>query len=428
MNIRPSRVSFISVSTPCLWLLFLIALGGGTHGFAFSAPVDSLISHDNVVLRWNHAMLDAIRTETTPPPLAARNLAILHLAIEDATRLDPASGREDAVEAAALVVCEALFPGQAGSFRIVGNSPARLVRPASAAEVKGETIARRRLSEREGDGASRSVTYIPETQQGRWRRTAPFFRPPELPQWPLVRTFGTDLDALPALSGPPALDTPEFASARAEVDRLGRSDSPGRTAEQTLIARFWSDFSYTATPPGHWNLIAAQVARNRSLDATQSAMLFARLNVAMADAGIACWRAKYTFNAWRPITALNVGSASSASSTSAQPAWRPLLPTPSHPEYPSGHSAFSGAAAAVLAAFIGTDECTFSVTSDAVPGVTRTFRRFSEAAEEISLSRVYCGIHFGYGCRDGLILGRAVGQMINRRAELAPPSSTVPAP
>lgn len=170
-----------------------------------------------------------------------------------------------------------------------------------------------------------------------------------------------------------------------------------------MSAAFWSDFSYTCMPPEHWNEIAATVARDRRLGESQIARLFSVLNVAMADAAVVCWQAKYRYNLWRPITVL------------ARDGWEPLLSTPSHPEYPSGHSVFSGAAAIVLASFFGSDDCTFTVMSDAARGEVRTFDSFSAAAAEISWSRIFGGIHFRFSCEDGLEIGRSVGtEAVNR--------------
>jgi membrane-associated phospholipid phosphatase len=246
------------------------------------------------------------------------------------------------------------------------------------------------------------VTYIPRAEPGHWRRTSPFFRPPELPQWPDVRTFVVPDPKALVPAGPPALDSADWTAALDEVRRLGAKTSVERTADQAVTAKFWSDFSYTTTPPGHWNEIAAFVARTRGFDERTTARMFAALNVAMADAGIVCWETKYRYNFWRPITAL------------ANEEWQPLLNTPAHPEYPSGHSAFSGAAAAVLAAFVGSDECEFTVRSDALKGVERKFTRFSDAALEISLSRVYGGIHYRFSGEAGLQIGREVATQVLR--------------
>src|SRR5262249_16655740 len=146
-----------------------------------------------------------------------------------------------------------------------------------------------------------------------------------------------------------------------------------------------SDFSYTVTPPGHWNQIAQNVATNLGLSLAQNARLFALLNIAMADAGIASWDAKYEYNFWRPVTAIQQADVDGNPDTEADPNWLPLLTTPSFPEYMSGHSTFSGAASTVLAQFLGSNNVPFTVGSDALPGVTRSYSNLSGAAEEIGL-------------------------------------------
>jgi hypothetical protein len=123
----------------------------------------------------------------------------------------------------------------------------------------------------------------------------------------------------------------------------------------------------------------------------------------MADAGIAIADAKYTYLVWRPVTVIRLGGDGSR----PDPAWTPLLDTPNHPSYISGHSGFSGAAAAVLTARFGARP--FSFESASVPGVTRRFTSFQQAAEEAAISRVYGGIHFPFDNADGLATGRQVG-------------------
>lgn len=199
-----------------------------------------------------------------------------------------------------------------------------------------------------------------------------------------------------------------------QVKSLGALNSTTRSNEQTLVARFWSDFNYTVTPPGHWNQIAQNVATNRPLSLEQNARLFALLNLALADAAIAVWDAKYAYNFWRPVTAIREADRDGNPETVAAPEWLPLLNTPSFPEYPSGHSAFSGAAATVLARFCGTDSISFTVGSDTRPGVFRSYRSFSSAADEIGMSRIYGGIHFLSADLDGLEVGRRVGAYVQR--------------
>src|SRR5207244_1404580 len=99
------------------------------------------------------------------------------------------------------------------------------------------------------------------------------------------------------------------------------------------------------TPPGHWNLIAEQIAQQQGNSLAENARLFAELDIAMGDAAIVAWDAKYAYNTWRPITAIRAADTAGNSQVQADPTWTPLLNTPNFPEYVSGHSTFSAAAA-----------------------------------------------------------------------------------
>jgi hypothetical protein len=152
----------------------------------------------------------------------------------------------------------------------------------------------------------------------------------------------------------------------------------------------------------------------------ESARLLALLDLAMADAAIACWDAKYTYVAWRPVTAIpleaSIGNAG-ISVAPADAAWTPVFATPPHPEYPSGHSTVSGAAAAVLASFFG-EKKHFTVDNDLLIGVTRSFRSFSQALDEVKNARIFAGIHFRFSCDDGQDVGDKVGHWVLEHALL----------
>ena len=121
-------------------------------------------------------------------------------------------------------------------------------------------------------------------------------------------------------------------------------------------------------------------------------------------------REEYTYVFWRPVTAIRNGEADGNPATVADPAWTSFIATPPFPDYVSGHSTFSGAAATVLAAFYGTDNISFTLGSDGLPGVTRAFTSFSAAAREAANSRLYAGIHFRTASEDGLSAGIAIGE------------------
>jgi hypothetical protein len=153
------------------------------------------------------------------------------------------------------------------------------------------------------------------------------------------------------------------------------------------------------------------VAEARSLDAWDSARLLALMNMAMADSFIAGFKIRYVYDFWRPVTAIREGDTDGNDATAGDPNWNSLQNTPQVSDYPSTLSIYSGAAAAVLAGVLGTDQIPFAVTSGPpFADIKRSFKSFSQAEREGADSRVYAGIHFRTACEDGLTLGRKVGQ------------------
>jgi len=131
--------------------------------------------------------------------------------------------------------------------------------------------------------------------------------------------------------------------------------------------------------------------------------MFALLNIAMADAAICAWDAKYTYNFWRPVTAIRAAG---------NLTWSSFVVTPPFPDYVSGHITISGAASKSLSLFYGTDNISFTTGSDFLPGVTRSFGSFSAASNEAAISRLYGGIHFRSANEDGLATGMAIADWI----------------
>jgi hypothetical protein len=282
----------------------------------------------------------------------------------------------------------------------------------------GEEIATRMLAVRNDDGSNTQVPYIPKGDPGQWRRTLPYQRPPTDPQWGSVKLF-----ALPDRKSflpppPPPLESADYATAYNEVKTVGGKKSKARTKEQSDIATFWSDFSYTAMPPGHWQEIAADIVRERRTSLAETARLFALLSLAQADAAIVCWEIKYSFNSWRPVTAINRADEDDNAATEKDEAWQSFLVSPSFPEYTSGHSTFSKASAQILKRFFGTDTVHFTVRSDSLPGVTRVFDSFAACADEVGISRIYGGIHFQFSNIEGKRCGEKIGDYISEHCLL----------
>jgi hypothetical protein len=206
---------------------------------------------------------------------------------------------------------------------------------------------------------------------------------------------------------PPQLTSEDYTLSFNEVKSLGLITSATRTADQTQIGQFWN-----GNIQDFWNEIAQTAALTHHLDLDQSAHLFALLNISLADTTIAFFDTKYTYDLWRPVTAIQMADTDNNPATAQDPAWIPLsTKTAPDPSFPGAHSATSFAAAEVLRLYLG-DQIILDVTSESLGGVTRHFTSFSEAAEEAGLSRIYAGQHFRFDHLAGKRLGRQVARSV----------------
>jgi hypothetical protein len=433
---------------------------------------------DNLVLQWNQAALDSITDTAVPairrtPPVAARSLAIAHTAIYDAwaaydNTSKPTNGaraigspadQQLAISHAGYETLTALFGDRFGGMLPVGSLPGD---PAPAAQV-GRQAAADILAARANDGAN-APSYADPTD---WNSSPaninkptptpevvtpeqPHVQPIDpnkwqplitsngtvqsflLPHWALVRPWALSSGSAVRPSGPALRLTGSGGGAKGgngqvvqEVNQA-LNYSAGLNDQTKAQAWYWSDGPNTVTPPGHWNLIAQEVSRQRRHTLGQDAKLFFALNTALLDAGIVAWDAKRAYNSMRPITAvrwLNEGKTIRAWKPNQGTVnmngteWRPFLPTPPFAEYTSGHSTFSNAAAEVLRSFTGTDSFSFSATVPAgsIPTsiesgmptktITLSWSSFTDLAASASLSRQIGGIHF----QDGDLHARATG-------------------
>jgi membrane-associated phospholipid phosphatase len=381
----------------------------------------------DVVTAWNTAALNAIRANRTPPPVASRALAILHLSIFDAVNgvvrshekylvksAVPASASlEAAASAAAHTALTSLFPSSSADFDQLHAQVLAQLRDGPHKRLGlewGELVAHEVLLARAADNSAAALAPPTGSGPGDWQPTPPAFAPYLLPQWGFVTPFALPSTSFMRPPGPPELSSERWVTDYNEVKSLGAAVNSSRTPEQSLIALFWADGAGTETPPGHWNTIAQRVSTDRGTSLVDNARLFALLNMAMADAAICAWDAKYNYDFWRPVTAIRNGDLDGNAATIADPSWSSFIATPPFPDYISGHSTFSGAAATVLAMFYGTDRLHFTTGSDAVPGATRSFDSFSGAATEAALSRLFGGIHYRSANDDGLAAGVAIGE------------------
>jgi hypothetical protein len=378
------------------------------------------------VLAWNRLALEAIRRDASVPSVATRALAMQSIAVLDTLAaidgtpaflvgLAAPAGIPvgAAVGAAAARVLSHLFPAQATNFLNQQNTDLAIYTDDAARQAAvafGQAVADAVIALREQDGWDAFVVENEGSAPGQWRPTPPAFDLPQTPQWSLLTPFALQKGSQFRPSAPPELSSTAYTEALKEVQRLGSATSSERTAEQTLIARFWADGVGTYTPPGHWNQIANDLAAAEGYGYGSAARLLAILNVALADASIAAWDTKYSYDFWRPITAIRNAEDDGNPDTEADPSWQPLLLTPNHPEYVSGHSTYSGAAAVVLDQYLG--EQAFSTTSVSLPNVTRSYGSFQEAAAEAGRSRIYGGIHYDFSNQAGQALGADVANWV----------------
>ncbi|MCL4198505.1 MAG: vanadium-dependent haloperoxidase [Phycisphaerales bacterium] len=383
----------------------------------------------DMVIDWNKAALNAIRTGRSNPPMATRGLAMMHTAMYDCVNaIDRAhepffvdanppigTSREAACATAAYEVLVHLYPNQIDYFDFVLYESLKKVADSQAKVdgiALGQFVAQQIIDWRATDGWDRIVPYEPGNLPGQWRPTPPGFLPALLPGWgqvtPWAMTGGEQFRA-PAF---PDLTSVEYANDVNETKALGDVDSQVRTPEQTEIAYFWADDPGTATPPGHWNVIAQDCAIAMGYGIGKNALLFAKLNVALADAAITCWDTKFHYNLWRPYHAITLADQDGNPLTEPDPTWMSLIVTPPFPEYTSGHSTFSAAAARILAYEFGTDQMSFTTTSDGTPGVYRSYTTFSSAAAEAGRSRIYGGIHYEFSNQNAQQAGRDLADWV----------------
>jgi PAP2 superfamily len=381
------------------------------------------------VLQWIGIMNTTVLAGGTNPLATTRVVALVSGSMFDAVNgIDPrfaplhvtteapasASQRAAAVQAAFVMLVK-LYPAQSGALKAQRDaSIAAIAAQESAASVTagvqwGQRVASAFWGWRLSDGLSpepppfRGVESLAGTPAavGAWRPTPPFNASGAAPQFASMTPWVIIRPSQFRLPPPLALSSAEYLADYNEVRTMGVFDGSGRSSDQSELALFWA-----GNTPLYWNRIALQIAAARSLTLSQNAHLFALMNVAIADAGIACWDSKYRYVFWRPITAIR-----DPGSVNSDAAGIPWLPgTPAHPEYPSGHSTVSGAAAFILSQKFG-DSTAFTVTSDVRPG-TRSFPSFSAAVAEIADARVFGGIHYRTSCARGNLLGQSVGHYV----------------
>jgi hypothetical protein len=416
-----TRTSFSRWLTRAL-LLVLAAAAVGAPAEA-TARTSATTAQGNAVLDWNLIAQNATAVGR-PPGGAAVLQGIVQAAIYDAvvaieggyepfiaspTVPRPASTAA-AVAAAAHDVLVVRVPLQAtyveaqytAYLATIPDGPAK-----TNGITVGEEVARAILAWRANDHFDEVVPYEQPPP-------GPGVFEPVLPTEPvdvkLTRvtplTFGSNDQFRP--DGPNPLTSAEYAEDFNEVKAYGRVDSSIRTPAQTDIARFWSDNAVV-----QWPRALRALALEKGLGLAETARMLTLMQVAGADAVLACFDAKYHYLFWRPIHAIRRADTDGNPATEPDPTWTPLLFV-NHPEYPGAHGCLTTAITETMAAFFGTDKVTFSVEST-VPTVqqkTRYYERFSDAAKEVYDARTWAGLHFRNSTMEGAWIGKKVARHV----------------
>lgn len=438
------------------------------------------LSVGDPVLHWNAIALQAVaddHTGTFGPPeqggptRAARALAMVHAAIYDAVNsidgshepyltLAPVGGDgnpslDAAVAEAAHATLVALYPAQKSVFHAAMRSHLAEMpggRGKALGMGVGRMAARFLLQARSEDGSDQAMPYTPSPLPGRHR--ADPLNPDQgflTPGWGSVTPFVIESGSQFRAPPPPGLTSQEYTEAYDEVKSLGGDGVltvTARTPEQTVIGIYWA---YDGTkklgpPPRLYNQILRVIAEAMGNSVVENARLFALVNLALADAGIACWETKYFYDFWRPMVGIResdpgtgpTGLGDGNPLTVGDSTWTNLgAPasnqsgnnfTPNFPAYPSGHATFGAATFRMIALFYGTDEIPFTFTSDELNGVTtdnlgsvrplspRSFARLSDATAENAQSRIYLGIHWQFDATEGIAMGTAIAEEIFEHA------------
>ena len=392
--------------------------------------VNPSLTHADVVLDWNIVTMRTAAAAPFSPPLESRNAAIVHAAMFDAVnsivrefhhyavrlRAPAGASAEAAAVAAAHFALVQLYPDQrealdaayADSLVVIPSGPGK-----ANGITLGEAVAARILNIRSADGAAAAMTaeYTPGVGPGFWIPTPPAFLPALDPGWGSVRPFLMEDECQFRPGPPPALTSRRYTRDFDEIKEIGSSTSTTRTPEQTGVARLW-----IATGAQNWNPIARQVAVAHRLTLSQNARAFALLNLAGADAFIAAWDAKFTYNQWRPVTAIRATESDGNPETIEDASWTPLLATPPFPDYIAGHTTYGGAVARVLEHVFGKNPgVVMTLTSPTAPGVVQTYTTFKAIAESVVDARVWGGIHWRTSSVRGRIVGEELGRYVAHR-------------
>jgi membrane-associated phospholipid phosphatase len=386
-----------------------------------TAAVNESIAYWNngSIVRWNEIARSLVVKHNTSAPMASRVYALLSVAQYDAlvsawnnkytynrssphdidpsiqpavqTTTDPAYPSDHAtVAGASAAVLSYLYPNETAwlAKQAATDEESRVQAGVNfrsditAGDSLGRTVAQNVINRAKNDGSNVQWNGTVPIGPGKWVSTT---SPPQLPlspNWGNVTPWLLNSSNLIMPPSPPVYGSAQFNASLQEVKQIANN----RTAEQLQIAQYWNDGTGTTTPPGHWNQIACGLIQSYRLNELRSARTLALMNAATMDAGICCWKAKYTYWYPRPIQ--------------ADPTIKTAFATPNFPAYTSGHSDFSAAAGGVLSYIFPKEKS-----------------ELQAKVQQASMSRLFAGIHYRFDCDQGVKVGSEVAQHAIQRGE-----------
>lgn len=382
----------------------------------------------NVVTEWNGiASSTIVANGGKPSATSSVWFAYVSIAVYDAVNAvhgqfqpfyykgsaAPGASDEAAAVAAAHRVLVTYFPAQQASLdSTYQDSLAKITAPAdakSAGVATGEAAASALIAARTNDGLEANVPYTPGTGPGVWQPTPPKFAPALTPWLAQMRPFTMSSPSQFLPGGPTSLSSEDWLEDYNQVHILGDVNSTVRTPAQSEIGLFWTEHTGQ-----QYARAFTYLAENYKLGVMESARLMAILWTGFADATIGCWNAKFTYNFWRPVTAIRAGGGNAK--LTGDPNWTPLGTTPAHPEYPAAHGCVTGVISDLIEDYFKTSRVHIVTDSLAfTDGVHRhTFEDTHELFDEVFWARIYAGFHYHHSLKEGGRIGRKVSRQLIR--------------
>ncbi|APG48986.1 vanadium-dependent haloperoxidase [Phaeobacter porticola] len=398
-------------------LLSSTCVTGLTATIFLAAPVQAELAAD-----WQETAMRLVVEEKWPGAQRQRTLALLHAAMFDAANAvdgtyrayaydgpqDPSADRRAAVTQAARTVMQALMPERETDLAAAAERNLAEINDADAREAGirlGSAAAQAVLNKRAADGADFASDFTPgPADNGVYQPTSQraMVAPKIRNMQPFALASAKQFDVPP----PPQLDSLQFQRDLAEVAKLGGAMSQ-TDPELIAIAKL-----HAGSGSGAWNQIARDSSRACELPLVEEARTLALLNIALTDALVAGFNAKYSYQFWRPQTAIAaLGQGYEHPDLVPMEDWTPLVAAPMHPEYPCQHCTSGSAAQQVMETVFGADEFTFSF--EGKDGYRRSYQTFAQFAEEEAESRVIGGVHYRRSNTVGDMLGYQIGSYIS---------------